>query len=58
MNFTLIATNMEYVVPRTFRILFIGIFAAMLVFIGLNRQYIFSSSILTIPQQTISNPQK
>lgn len=42
------ASNIEYLIPKAFRILFIGIIISMTLIIGLNWKYIFNSSTLTI----------
>jgi len=50
------ASNMEYLVPKAFRVLFIGVAVAVILFLGINWSQIINSSTLTIPAKTATTP--
>jgi hypothetical protein len=48
------ASNMEYLIPKAFRVLFVGILISLLVFAGFSWQRLFNSSTFTVePQSTV-----
>jgi len=52
------SSNMEFLIPKAFRILFIGIIVSMFFIVGLNWQHLSNSSVLTIPTHSVTTPLK